>query len=243
MDIWNSKEIAKDLMDYIHIIKKYEVSSFFLSVDKLYGLADVMPDNDYYSIESLEVDFVNYKPISKTVPKIAHFTISLVNSLVSNPDIDIQVNDPISEYAFDMIVTGFGASNGDPEYKMAWHLDKDIAEEGDGPKKYSHPLYHFQYGGANIDGLETGALMLMGAPRLPHPPMDIFLSIHFVFNNFFNKEEDDYSCLKNLFADEDYIDILGRAKERMWYPYFKGLTDRSNSHSELNLASLFPLAV
>ncbi|MEI8601593.1 hypothetical protein P4S55_11935 [Shewanella sp. PP-Sp27a-2] len=166
-----------------------------------------------------------------------------MNSLISKLDINLQVNDPIKECTFDMVVTGFCAFDSNTEYKMAWHLDKDEEMSNEGRQKYTHPLYHFQYGGRNMDGLKTGDVMLMGAPRLPHPPMDIFLSIHFILNNYFNKEDNDYSCLKLLFSDDDYIRILERAKERMWYPYFKGLSRTGNPHKELNLASLFPLAV
>ncbi|MFT6908028.1 MAG: hypothetical protein ACJAS1_004716 [Oleiphilaceae bacterium] len=242
MDVWSGKTITQDLSDYVDIIKKHEATVMF-NPNPLLTLAEMMPYEDYCSIENIEIEFYNYKPISKTVPKIGYFKINLINSLKSKVGVDVTVNDPIKECTFDMIVTGFCTTDNITEYKMAWHLDKDEEVSDEARQKYTHPLYHFQYGGRNMDGLTTGDVMLMGAPRLPHPPMDIFLSIHFILNNYFNKEECDYSCLKLLFSDDDYIAILERAKERMWYPYFNGLSRTGNSHQELNIASLFPLAV
>ncbi len=241
MDIWSGKNFSQDLSDYISIIEKHYVGSLF-DVRKLYEYVDKIPFEDYCLMDEIELEFVNYKPISQTNPKITHFRVNLLNTLASKPNIDPRFIDPIDKCSFEIIVTGFCDAVDGAEYKMAWHLDKDEGE-GCGPHKYTHPLYHFQYGGKRVYGLPTGGMMLMGAPRLPHPPMDIFLSIHFVLNNFFNKEEEDFSCLKDLFSDFDYLNILEKAKKRMWYPYFKGLNDQEMSHPNLNLASLFPLAV
>ena len=237
-DFWNVTSIAKDLDDYVSVVKRNEADHHF-AVDRFYEISRSMIEKTYCCIENIEVDFYIHKRISKTVPQVSKIKISLINSLVAHSDVDLDQNDPISRYAFDMLITGF---NGKDEYKMAWHLDKNIEAEGDGAQKYTHPLYHFQLGGKHMEGIGTGELMLMGAPRLPHPPMDIFLSIHFVLSNYFNKEDDDYFGVKNLFIDPDYNDILERAKNRMWYPYFRGLTDSTGVHSDLNLSNLFPLA-
>ena len=241
MDIWCNKSIAKDLNDYVDIVVRCEASSIF-SVEKLKNLSDRMPSDGFCVINDIELEFYQRKPNSKTIPKISSFKISLINSLTSKDNIDFEINDPIEKCTFDIIVTGFCCTEDGVEFKNSWHLDKDEIPEG-GSHKHTHPLYHFQYGGKKMETLETGGIMLMGAPRLPHPPMDIFLSIHFILNNYYNKDDDDFYFLKELFEDDDYIDILERAKERMWYPYFKGLNNDSNSHSELNLSNLFPLAV
>jgi len=241
MDIWSNKIIARDIQEFVDIFNKYGACSLF-NVNKLVNIAELLPFVDYCDIEEIEIEFYNYKPISKTVPKIKHFKINLINSIKSIPNTDLNVKDPIEKCTFDIVITGF--CDNDKEYINCWHLDKDIRDEEDGEAKYTHPLYHFQYGGKYMGGLnDTGDTLLMGAPRIPHPPMDIFLAIHFILNNYFNKNEDDYICLQYLFADEGYQDILETAKRRMWYPYFEGLSNSSNTNEDLNLANLFPLAV
>jgi len=241
MDIWSNNVIARDIYEFVGLVNKYNVCNLF-NVNTLIGVADSLPDVAHCEIEGIEIEFYNYKPISKTVPKIKYFKINLINSILSNPDADIKTQDPINKCTFDLIVTGFCYHDTEKEYINCWHLDKHIREEGDGDAKYSHPLYHFQYGGKNMNELtDTGDTLLMGAPRIPHPPMDIFLAIHFILNNYFNKNDSDYACLQDLFADTDYQDILETAKNRMWYPYFKGLSNSENN--DLNLENLFPLAV
>ena len=244
MDIWSNKRIARDLHDFVSIINKNGVCSLF-NVDKLLGVADLLPHVDHCDMEEFEIEFRHCKPLSKTVPQIRHFKINLINSIQSLPNIDRNVKDPIDKCTFDIVITGFCSYDENAEYINCWHLDKDIRdEEGVGKTKYTHPLYHFQYGGRHMDGLScTGDTLLMGAPRIPHPPMDIFLAIHFILNNYFNKNDPDYIFLQDLFFDVDYQNILETAKQRMWYPYFKGLSASGNTNNDLNLANLFPLAV
>tara|TARA_R110001583_G_scaffold139828_4_gene292020 strand:+ start:4011 stop:4748 length:738 start_codon:yes stop_codon:yes gene_type:complete len=245
MPLWNNTNIATDLKNYVRIIKKYDVHSLF-NVDCLLEVADKLPDVAHCEIDDIEIEFYNRQPIAKTLPKIKTFKISLISSLTSIPDIDVTKRDPIDDCSFDLVITGFCSLEDNKEYINCWHLDKDIRKDENGKPnkeaKYTHPLYHFQFGGNHLSDIKSeGSILLMGAPRIPHPPMDIFLAIHFVLNNYFNKKEANYACLKELYNDDDYQAILERAKKRMWYPYFKGLSLSDNE--ELNLANLFPLAV
>lgn len=243
MSIWSNKSIARDLKNFVDIIARHDQVCFF-DYQKLTNRAESLSDIDYCDIEEIELEFLNYQSVAKTVPQIESFKINLISSLTSNEGVDASMQDPIESCTFDIVVTGFCTDDGgNKEYKNCWHLDKDEEDdEGDGKQGYTHPLYHFQYGGRRIAGLTSGESLLMGAPRIPHPPMDIFLAIHFVLNNYFNKNSDRYKFLQDLYEDDDYRNILERAKQRMWYPYFEGLQKTPGHHQDLHLAKLFPLA-
>ncbi len=239
MELWHNLNIAKDLQLYIKVLQTHGVDALF-NVYRLIDVANSLPDTDYYLMEEVEIEFYLRKPVSQARPKIEQFKISLINSVSSYPAVASEIKDPLNDCAFDMVLTGFGDDK--EEYINCWHLDKDIREEDDKEHKYTHPLYHFQFGGKHMTS-DLGGVLLMGAPRIPHPPMDIFLAIHFVLNNYYDKKDSEYASLIDLYEDTDYQDILERAKKRLWYPYFQGLSRTGNSRDELVLENLFPLAV
>ena len=243
MTVWSNKSIAKDLRDFARVLKSHQADILF-DVDRLEELSCQIPELDYCEIEKFEIEFYGRKPLSGMYPEIRNFKISLSNSVSSNPDLSSSEIDPIKNFTFDLVIIGFCKHEVGKTFINCWHLDKNIKEQHDGEQKYTHPLYHFQFGGNRLNEMKTsGDILLMGAPRIPHPPMDLFLSIHFILNNYFNKKDSDYLYLNGLFADYEYRRILKNAKQRMWYPYFDALRSDHNTNNALNLASLFPLAV
>ena len=108
MDFWININIANDLQNYVRVIKKHDVHSLF-NVDILQGIAESLPDVEYCDMGEIEIDFYNRNPISQTKPKIKHFKISLINSISSLPNVDVKIQDPINNCAFDLILTGFCA--------------------------------------------------------------------------------------------------------------------------------------
>lgn len=239
MELWHNLNIAKDLQDYIKVLQTHAVDALF-NVSRLIDVANSLPDQEYYTMEEVEIEFYLRKAVSQARPKIKEFKISLINSVSSYPVVASEFQDPLDNCAFDMVLIGFGEDM--EEYVNCWHLDKDIYEDGDKEHKYTHPRYHFQFGGKHMAS-DLGGVLLMGAPRIPHPPMDIFLAIHFVLNNYYDKKDSEYNFLIDLYEDTDYQDILERAKKRLWYPYFRGLSRTGSGKDELVLENLFPLAV
>ncbi len=110
-------------------------------------------------------------------------------------------------------------------YKISWHLDKHIRNEDDSDgegKGLVHPEYHFNMGGFGLTkDSETnyGNVLVLDAPRLMHPPLDIVLTIDFVLRNFYGTR------LMNLLKSKQYLNIVNRAKRRLWRPYFLALAD------------------
>jgi hypothetical protein len=246
MDIWSNRIISRDLVNFIEVVRRHDTGYVF-DVDKLSGLAESMEQQAYWKLDDIEIEFRLFKPIAKTSPKVDFIKINLQHSISINPDIDIAEQDPINKYKFDLMITGFSEGQ---NFVNCWHLDCDRfydvngkLEEMKGVQKFTHPLYHFQFGGDKMGIHNSGEILLLAAPRIPHPPMDIFLSIHFILKNFYSAKETEYSFIQDLYNDDDYKIIIDRAKQRMWDPYFKGLSSNNNDHQDYNISKLFPLAV
>ena len=98
----------------------------------------------------------------------------------------------------------------------AWHLDKGAPQGAE----FSHPLYHLNFGGSNMtkQGDVFGKLLLLAAPRIIHPPMDIILSCDFIIRNFYGKAKHEKITKK-----PEYIRLIERAHRRYWKPYYNAM--------------------
>lgn len=118
---------------------------------------------------------------------------------------------------------------------FAWHLDRELETDGD----FVHPLYHFQAGGKRMEGVGCSAVCFLSSPRLPHPPLDPILLIHFVVQNFINSGK--YSSKKDLLEDVTYQDAVNKARERILQPYFNSIISDKLERQTLSAYKLFPL--
>lgn len=104
-------------------------------------------------------------------------------------------------------------------YTSSWHLDRHKMRKGENPPSCSHPIYHLTFGGYYMENLqeddsdEFGRALILRAPRIMHPPMELLLGIDFIFNNFFPKEELD------LLSDKTYHSIINELKKYFWLPF------------------------
>lgn len=120
---------------------------------------------------------------------------------------------------------------------FAWHLDREPGIDG----KYIHPLYHFHGGGKKVEGKNAGDLLILRSPRLPHPPMDLFLAIHFVLENFLNTKT--YSRQMKIFEDPLYKEIIMRAQNRLLDPYYGAIVDKNKVEGYYAPHNLCPLYI
>ncbi len=235
MPHWDKNNFAKDLETFLELIQKYELP---VDVSKVYDFQSNFLYRENYLINVEDIVFYIDKKISGTVP----FEIAKISVFFNHTcEFDIDKN-PVSDdliksnYRFSLKIAGY--DNDKNEYNNWWRLDQDI--EGDQEHKCTHPYYHFQAGGDELYSIDTGKTIFTGAPRLSHPPMDIFLGFHFVLNNFYNRKE--YSFINKLFSDENYQDIIMRAQKRLWVPYF-GAFNHGTTHSNFTMAKVFPLYI
>lgn len=117
----------------------------------------------------------------------------------------------------------------------AWHLDKHSDTQKAGEKNvesnFSHPEYHFHFGGRQLtdDQNISGNILLIGSPRIQYFPMDIILAIDFVIQNFYEKEK-----RTSLTKNPDYVKAVQNAKQRIWKPYIIAMAKEIGLHSSLN---------
>ncbi|MGV3530573.1 MAG: hypothetical protein ACO1OO_16850 [Flavisolibacter sp.] len=135
-----------------------------------------------------------------------------------------QVYNPLNKLLFDIELDGWrpNVSVNDFEFVYAaWHLDRHIVDATDAKTKYSHPIYHFTFGGSKMEAKGHdiyGNSIIMPSPRLLYPPMDAVLGIDFILQNYIHKDQ-----LKELFLDPEYVEILKNAQIRIWKPFFSSI--------------------
>lgn len=228
---WNKDSFCADLSNLIGIIIKNEVP---IDPSQLYKMESIVINATDTTLTIEDLVFNIHKNISGTIP----LDIKEIQLLFSN---SYQVNlskldgkeDPIENYSFTLFIKAYNSEK--TSFVNSWHLDKtEVAS----PPKFTHPYYHFQSGGNAIEYVNSGGLVLLGTPRLPHPPMDLFLGIHFIINNFFSRK--DFDWVDTIMKNHEYLDIIERAQKRMWEPYFKAFT-KDNDHKDFTMKSVFPL--
>ena len=233
MSNWNIYDYSRDLSNFISLIRDHEVPVEITELSNLDSHFQYNNDTFFVSIE--DVIFTIDKKISGTIPtNIGALEILFTHKCEIDSSIDENIYDPITTYDFQLHIRGY-----DEELKTYvnwWHLDKNI--ESSTPK-FTHPYYHFQAGGNNLESIDSGKLILLGAPRLPHPPMDLFLGFHFILNNFYSSK--DYEFVNELLNDTTYQEIICRAQKRMWDNYFDAFAH--NSHNNFTKSNIFPLYI
>lgn len=119
-------------------------------------------------------------------------------------------------------------------YTSSWHLDRQ-EPSGSTPSNI-HPMYHLTFGGHYMEDLQEegedkfGRALIVRAPRIMHPPMELLLGIDFIFNHFIPKDELD------LLSDPGYLDIIKELKKYFWLPFSlaiaKNYCDRISINNE-----------
>ncbi|MEZ4884413.1 MAG: hypothetical protein R3E32_06695 [Chitinophagales bacterium] len=232
MDKYSITIISQDLSILVKLIEKYDIPGDYKALINLEATIDFINDN---KIEVENIEFFIEKKISGTNPcTIENIAVFFQNICKFTPENLTHNKDVITEYSFQIDIDGYDEEAN--EYKSCWHLDKNIPST---PPKFTHPYYHFQFGGNTLETCNAGELIILGSPRLPHPPMDLFLGFHFIINNFFSSK--DYTFVNELLNDDEYQSIIKRAQERMWTPYFNAFGSTGNLDYTLN--NIFPLYI
>jgi hypothetical protein len=157
-----------------------------------------------------------YKP-SHTMPKnvgsIA-ITISVKNTVEVRWFDGKKVEDPMIKLDdFNIIL-----KSGDTNFS-SWHLDRHLMnpEEGDGD--YLHPIYHMTYAGHYMESKQEedidvyGKALIVRAPRLMHPPLELILGLDFIFRHYVPRNS------LPLLDHAPYKDIVEVVKKEIWFPF------------------------
>lgn len=234
MDNWNLRTFRNDLSIFIELIKSNGVTGDFSGLDTLNSNLE-NKDLIEYALENVSFH-INGRIIGTQPDDLNYCEVLLETKLKVSDDLQ-EVNDPLYRYSLDLNITAFQSKIiRNKVCTSSWHLDKHNIL---GNEKYSHPTYHFQYGGKKLELIDDD-MVVLSCPRIPHPPMDVFLAFHFVLLNYYNKRQ--YLFVDLLLGDYDYQQIIKRAQERLWTPYFNGF-DSDNSHHDFTINKMFPLYI
>lgn len=227
--------IIMDLRELIKLLTKYEFFPTLIEPQNINGL--LKSGNEiFYQYDTNDIVFNVTASGMKSNPTEVKKIVVILNTKYKLKETLSVKSDIFEDYNFNIFIKGYwdkSASVDDDSNFFCWHLDREPSTDGN----FIHPYYHFHAGGHNIGDRDPGELLLINSPRLAHPPMDIFLAIHFVILNFFNTK--DFRDQKEILNNEAYQLIIERAQKRVLDPYFSALN--GDSHDDYSKYNLFPL--
>lgn len=232
MNNWDLRIFRNDLSVFIKLLKREKVTGDFSELDTLLEKIDEKEQIEY-KIENLAFYITGRIPGTKP-DGLNYCQIFLDHMLMVKDEVNGEC-DPLHGYYFDINISVYKSKkNTTKSYTSSWHHDKhsNIANV-----KFTHPVYHFQFGGKKMELIDK-EMSILSCPRIPHPPMDIFLGFHFIISNYFNNRQ--YPFVKSLLKDFDYQCIIKRAQNRLWTPYFKAFSS-TGTHEDFTLEKVFPL--
>lgn len=234
MDSWKLKTFRDDLSRFIEIIANHGVTGDFSE------LAKVLDELDLKSLIEYKITglcfYINGRIVGTVPNDMNYCQIYFDNMLMVRDPLEENL-DPLHAYDFNISVEVYkNRTSTTKGYFSSWHLDRHPDTQN---VKYTHPTYHFTFGGKKMEYLDPD-MSILSCPRIPHPPMDIFLGFHFILSNYFNNRH--FSFVNDLLADYDYQQIIKRAQERLWKPYFMAF-DGANTHSDFIISKVFPLYI
>ncbi|CAA0199615.1 hypothetical protein [Tenacibaculum maritimum] len=235
MDNWDLRTFRNDLSIFIAKIEEYEIPGEYK--DELDSVLEQINTKGIidYNLKDL---CLHVSGLKGSLPVgVNHYQIFLNIFLKFKTNYTINT-DPLFKYKLEINIHGHPNKSYSGKYfKSSWHLDQHTVSQTD---KYTHPSYHFQFGGNKIKTLSSGDLLMLGTPRIPHPPMDIFLGFHFIMANYFDNSK--HSFVKDLLNDPVYETIIKRAQDRLWTPYFNSY-DSTVTHNDFKMSNVFPLYI
>lgn len=234
MTSWNLRNFRNDLSRFITLIDSHGVTGDF---QKLRDLREVLDDKDLVEYEVNDICFYIRGPIAGTLPdNMNYFQLKFSNMLMVKDNLT-QDEDPLFGYYLDLFIEAYKTEQDTTKSLCSsWHLDRQFNTQN---VKYTHPIYHFQFGGKKMELIDE-EMSVLSCPRIPHPPMDIFLGFHFILSNFFNNRN--FPFVNSLLYDYEYQEIIKRAQERLWTPYFNGFNSAC-THQDFTINKMFPLYI
>lgn len=207
--------------DFCAIIDKHKDQLYLLQfypelLNEVKKTLDI--DKEFYSYNFSTIRFVIPKKSlpSHSIPKNlgdVEIILSIKDEIVIKRSAYNLVEDPLLKLKkFNIVLRS------NDFHTSSWHLDRHIQEEDEGSPNCIHPIYHLTFGGYHMEGFqnegdEFGMALIVRAPRIMHPPMELLLGIDFIFNHFIPKDELD------LLNDPSYISIIMQLKKYFWMPY------------------------
>jgi len=231
----DSQQIIEDLGKMAFLLNNCGICSDNSAFSKMQNDMRTLPEGVLWQYGSQEetYDFVVFQipKMSHTRPEdIDNITISLAVRSKGSKDMTVGQNHFL-QLDMQLVLSAFALDSDciEKTVKSAWHMDMDTSPDND----YVHPLFHINFGGRELEALgDTGEILLLRSPRLMHPPMDIFLAVDFVVQNFFGRQH-------SLFQDTDYQKLINKYRAFHWRSYALALASNFHTSGNENVDSTF----
>jgi hypothetical protein len=219
-----NKTVAGDLCRLALLLSTHGLCSDVSPLDKA-GQSFLVKESSTWSYQLERIIFNNADEVGGRIPYDAtQISIALTVSIASSEQQHDVIYNPLKSLAVDIEIDGcrLNPSTGEiDDLYSCWHLDMHIEKKGDNDAKYSHPMYHFAFGGNKMEEKGDGFFgnsVILPSPRLMYPPMDAVLAIDFILQNYYDK-----ATIKNLLLDPIYTEIVASSQKRLWKPFFASL--------------------
>lgn len=237
-----NKIIGEDLCKFVQLLVDTEICG---DIGEFYAAGQQCAKNatettwGYASSVNINIDSMGSTLPNDTIDLKLKFSIS-IKGKTKNTEV---LYDPIEELFFDIEVMGISKSNGN--VFCSWHLDRHQPKNSDKLEHYSHPKYHFSFGGKKAEETDFyGSTLILPTPRFIYPPMDAVLGIDFIVQNYIHKNK-----RQALVTHSDYNSIVKKSQERLWKPFFNCILSNWQEPNKLSVeddfhyAKLLPLII
>lgn len=209
--------IGDDLCKFVQLLVEHQICDDVGHINSAGKICSKNATENIWSYSSFLV--LNIDSVGSTFPEDTsslQLTFTIDISGLTKPSTDFY--DPLEKLAFDIEITGKSKKNGD--VFCSWHLDRHQPKPGDDKEHYSHPKYHFTFGGKKMEekNIDCGSALVLPTPRFTYPPMDAILGIDFILQNYIHK-----SKRRDIFSNPQYKEIVRKSQERLWKPFFGSL--------------------
>jgi len=224
----SNQVIASDINDFAQLLETHKViqdaKSLYEASSKLQNSQNV----NQWRYECGNLKFSVEGAVAGSIPQPLSLTEIIFNISITGvfQNKENSFINPLIQLNFDIELEGFrDLENKIDNYFASWHLDKHLG--GTNRPTYVHPEYHLTFGGNKLEekGIENfGSTLILSSPRIAYPPMDVILGIDFILHNYFPLEE-----VSKLLDEPKYKEIVSKAQERLWKPYFLSLSTKWNN--------------
>lgn len=218
----SKSEVLRSINKLIRLIEtcKHEIVD---NTGPLYALHATLERSQFPNGLKYTLEHLNFKNLSNNQFITGNWERDSLNiqmhlNIKMQPDSEFQyknVAEAVVELTYDAV------TNDQENYAHgAWHLD--YHHHNGAPTNFIHPNFHMHNGGKKVkdEVNDYGEIVLLDAPRLLHPPLDLFLAFDMVLTNFYERR-----VWADFRADTTYQELIKKSQEKWWKDYYNQIAD------------------